>query len=124
MEINLPNAIEGFRIAFDEHWRYGWGNTETATNQCGTASYAFAMFLGSMGLDHEEVLMIQRLKIPDVYPDAVSESKSHVVVRHGDIYIDWTRRQYQPNADFPHICARFDLEAEGWSFLKGTVRSL
>lgn len=124
MTATLPEAIDAFAVLVGRP--FGWDTPTGALNNCGDASLAFERFCAECSLPAQKVAMTG---LPDYVRElweadcglCLSEGgredgaqDCHVVVRVGDLFVDWTRRQYQPDADFPHVSTRADLEAEGW----------
>ena len=118
MTSTLAEAIEGFRemVALP----FGWNTQAGALNNCGDASLAFEQFCCAAGVSAQKVAMIGLPEYVrrfwenrgDTWKDG--ELDCHVVVRCGDLFVDWTAAQYALDAGFPRVSARWELEAEGW----------
>ena len=119
MTATLPEVIDGFRemVALP----FGWNTQAGALNNCGDASLAFEQFCHAASVPAQKVALIG---LPE-YVRQIWEQRGekfddgeldcHVVVRCGDLYIDWTAAQYALDAGFPRICTRWELEADGWN---------
>lgn len=115
MVLNLGQAVEVFARMM-EH--LALDSAEGGANNCGDVSKAFVTLLDANGIRAE---LGQLIGIPDfVRPLRDAEywdegaKECHIVAKVGDRYLDWTRRQYQPDAQFPYVASREELEAEGW----------
>jgi hypothetical protein len=87
----VPTKLKAAIAQFaKEHPEYG--NRSSAVDQCRKASGEFCSLLWSLGMKEAVVDEI------DVIDDT-----GHKAVRVGNIWIDWTRRQYDPKAPFPYI---------------------
>jgi len=87
---DLDEAVTSFKPYAEEQ---GWHDPTCVGGQCDVASTEFAQHLHEHGIPHEVVTH---------YPEP-GGPMSHSVVEVGDHTVDWTARQFDPKADFPHI---------------------
>ena len=89
---------------------------EGAHDQCVTESQRFVWALRERGIDAETVTGYH---VADLMGFKVI-TQGHVGVRVGDVVYDWTARQFDPAAGFPHITTVAEWEAE-WPSLEGVT---
>jgi 8-oxo-dGTP pyrophosphatase MutT (NUDIX family)/GNAT superfamily N-acetyltransferase len=87
---DLDEAVTSFKPYATEQ---GWHDPTCAGGQCDVASVEFAEHLHNRGIPHEVVTHYPKPGGP----------MSHSVVEVGDHTVDWTARQHDPAADFPHV---------------------
>lgn len=101
--LDIDLACADFLLAHQE-----WATPEGARGQCSTASAAF------LDLLLERKIITRRGQVTGEWDNeevAVINGVSHRVARVGDLLIDWTARQFNPNALFPMITTYRRLNA-------------
>jgi len=112
----LPQAIEVFKMLPDVQ---KWADPVLSRHECGEASAAFALLCNGCGLPARARAFIGlpeyvRIAREAFCPIEEGEKDCHVLVEVGDLFVDWTRRQYDTDADWPTVCTLQQMEAEGW----------
>lgn len=87
--------------------QYDWHTPEGAEGDCNDASLAFCRFAAASNHPVQTQQIFRRVS---------KDVQSHVIARVYDLCIDWTARQFDPEADFPRITTQQILEEEGWVF--------
>ncbi|KKL90102.1 hypothetical protein LCGC14_1908060, partial [marine sediment metagenome] len=77
-----------------------------AKGQCGDMSLQFHKFLKLKGVDSDLVELTDYTGY-----GAESEYEAHTVVRVGDLFVDWTARQFDPTAPAPLVLDEEELRA-------------
>jgi hypothetical protein len=100
----LERAIETFKQSFSGD--QGWDTPKRAFTECGTASNAFVRFLSVLGVNSRaEDLVLDKAHdqhLSPFYPDR--EGYGHWVVNVDERWlIDWTARQFAPEAPYPIV---------------------
>ncbi len=102
LTLTLPQAIAAFErgVAIPSSWH----TREGAEFRCGAAAWAFETWLGVVGIPFE----------PYAVDVAAGDNRLyHVMTRVGDVFVDWTARQFG-NLPFPAVWTQCDLDAMGW----------
>lgn len=103
----VQELIEAFRPRAD----YDWSEQRTAVGCCFEASTRFAEFARSMGYRARDLQLRGLRNALTIYPhcarywqDIDGENWNHHLTQvYPNLFVDWTVRQYEPDAPFPHV---------------------
>jgi hypothetical protein len=101
----MTRTLEDLIGVFAEDRRV-WQEPEKARNQCTEASNEFIKYLRCHGIEAQLIEIDPGREFPELYPEAKPMAEGdpvHHVVKVGGYIIDWTIKQYNPQAEYPTI---------------------
>lgn len=134
-----PKFDQAFTHFYEIAKEKKWDTPVAAWRRCGEASASFCTLLRFHCIPCRLVTLTvgERLRTHPLRNVAALDKRltglqvtwkavpgdKHCVVEVEGVYYDWSRRQYQPDADFPVIATREQMEAEGWEFAEQEAAS-